>query len=156
MEITMKTLLTLTAVAAAFTASAGMAETTVVQTQPSTTVTTVESDPNTTGGGALGGATTGAVAGAVVGGPVGAAIGGAAGAIMGDIGEDAMTPETRTYIMENRTESVVLDSDLAVGTVVPETAPIQTVPNSNVQYVYVNDRPVVVEPETRKVIYIYE
>lgn len=152
----MKTLLTLTAVTATFTAGAGFAETTIVQTQPSTTVTQVESDPDTTGGGALGGATTGAVAGAVVGGPIGAAVGGAAGAIMGDISEDAMTPETRTYIMENRTESVVLDSDLTVGTVVPETAPIQTVPNSNVQYVYVNDRPVVVEPETRKVIYIYE
>ena len=86
----------------------------------------------------------------------GAAIGGAAGAIVGDVSEDAMTPETRTYIMENRTESVVLDSDLAVGTVVPETATIQTVPNSNVQYVYVNDRPVVVNPESREIVYIYE
>lgn len=151
----MKTLLTMTAVAT-LAAGAGFAETTIVQTQPSTTVTQVETDPNTTGSGALGGAATGAVAGAAIGGPVGAAIGGVAGAVMGDVSEDAMTPETRTYIMENRTESVVLDSDLAVGTVVPETAPIQTVPNSNVQYVYVNDRPVVVEPETRKVIYIYE
>ena len=101
-------------------------------------------------------AATGAIAGAAVGGPVGAAIGGVAGAVMGDVSEDALTPETRTYIMENRTESVVLDGDLAVGTVVPETATIQTVPNSTVQYVYVNDRPVVVEPETRKVIHIYE
>lgn len=152
----MKILLTMTTVAATFVAGAGFAETTVVQTQPSTTVTQVESDPNTTGGGALGGAATGAIAGAAVGGPIGAAIGGVAGAVVGDVSEDAMTPETRTYILENRTESVVLDSDLAVGTVVPETAPIQTVPNSNVQYVYINDRPVVVEPETRKVIYIYE
>ena len=155
MDITMKTLLTMTAVAA-LAAGASFAETTIVQTQPSTSVTQVESDPNTTGGGALGGAATGAVAGAAVGGPIGAAIGGVAGAVMGDVSEDALTPETRTYIMENRTESVVLDGDLAVGTVVPETATIQTVPNSNVQYVYVNDRPVVVEPETRKVIYIYE
>ena len=152
----MKILLTMTTVAATFAAGAGFAETTVVQTQPSTTVTQVESDPNTTGGGALGGAATGAIAGAAVGGPIGAAIGGVAGAVVGDVSEDAMTPETRTSILEHRTESVVLDSDLAVGTVVPETAPIQTVPNSNVQYVYINDRPVVVEPETRKVIYIYE
>ena len=151
----MKTLLTLTA-ATCLAAGAGLAETTIIQTQPSTTVTQVESDPNTTGGGALGGATTGAVAGAAIGGPVGSAIGGAAGAIVGDVSEDAMTPETRTYIMENRTESVVLDSDLAVGTVVPETATIQTVPNSNVQYVYVNDRPVVVNPESREIVYIYE
>lgn len=151
----MKTLLTMTA-AATLAVGAAQAETTIIQTPPATSVTQVESDPATTGSGALGGAATGAVAGAAVGGPVGAAIGGVAGAVMGDVGEDAMTPETRTYIMENRTESVVLDGDLTVGTVVPETAPIQTVPNSNVQYVYVNDRPVVVEPESRKIIYVYE
>lgn len=151
----MKAFLTVTALAG-LAAGAGLAETTIVQTQPSTTVRQVESDPNTTGSGALGGAATGAVAGAAVGGPVGAVIGGAAGAIVGDVSEDAATPETRTYIMENRTESVVLDGDLAVGAVVPEGAQIQTVPDSGLQYVYVNDRPVVVEPETRKIIYIYD
>ena len=52
MEITMKTLLTMTAVAT-LAAGASFAETTIVQTQPSTSVTQVESDPNTTGGGAL-------------------------------------------------------------------------------------------------------
>ncbi|TBN43835.1 DUF1236 domain-containing protein [Paracoccus subflavus] len=157
----MKTMLTLTA-AATFAASAALAQTVVTEgapvvvTTPSTTVETVESDPATTGGGAAGGATSGAIAGAVVGGPVGAAVGGLAGAVMGDISEDALTPATRTYIMENRTESVVIDGDATVGTVLPETVEVQTIPDSEYRYVYVNDRPVLVEPETRKVIHIIE
>lgn len=158
----MKTMLTLTTVAT-LAAGAALAQTTIVTdpnpvvvTTPSTTVETIETDPNTTGGGAAGGAASGAIAGAVVGGPVGAAVGGLAGAVMGDVSEDALTPETRTYILENRTESVVLDSGATVGTVIPETAPVQTVPNTQYQYVYVNDRPVLVEPGSRKIIHIYE
>lgn len=157
----MKTMLTMTA-AAALVAGAAFAQTVVTEgapvvvTTPSTTVETVESDPATTGGGAAGGAATGAIAGAVVGGPIGAAVGGLAGAVMGDISEDALTPATRTYIMENRTESVVVEGDFAVGTVLPEDTEIQTIPDSEYSYVYVNDQPVLVEPETRKVIYIIE
>lgn len=126
----------------------------VVVTQPQ--VTHVETtDPATTGGGAMGGATTGAVAGAVVGGPVGAAVGGIAGAIVGDATEDAVTPETRTYVLENKVQSVTL-SDVAVGSALPETVPVQPIPNSQYQYVYVDDQPVIVEPQTRKVLYIVE
>lgn len=75
---------------------------------------------------------------------------------MGDVSEDAPTPETRTYALENRTESVLLDGGPAMGTVIPETAPVQAVPNTQNQYVYVNDRPVPVEPGSRKIIHIYE
>ncbi|MFC3169609.1 DUF1236 domain-containing protein [Paracoccus fontiphilus] len=159
----MKTMLTMTA-AASLVAGAAFAQTTVV-TQPNpvvvttpstTTVQTIESDPNTTGGGAAGGAASGAIAGAVVGGPVGAAVGGLAGAVMGDVSEDALTPETRTYILENRTESVVLDGNVSVGTALPHDIQVQTIPDSQYQYVYVNDRPVVVDPQTRQVIYVHE
>lgn len=157
----MKNLMTLS-VAATLAAGAAFAQTTIVTdpnaavvTTPSTTVTTTETDPATTGGGAMGGAASGAIAGAVVGGPVGAVVGGMAGAVMGDVSEDVLTPETRTYVMENRTESVMIDG-VAVGAVVPETAPVQVLPNTQYQYVYVNDRPVLVEPETRKIVYIYE
>lgn len=159
----MKTMLTMTAVTS-FVASAAFAQTTIV-TQPdpvvvpapsTTTVQTIESDPGTTGGGATGGAASGAIAGAVVGGPIGAAVGGIAGAVIGDVSEDALTPETRTYILENRTESVVLDGDVSVGTALPQNVQVQTIPNSEYQYVYVNERPVVVDPQTRQVIYVYE
>lgn len=150
----MKTMMTLSA-AAILAAGAAIAQTTVVTT-PLTSVKTIQTDPDTTGGGAAGGAASGAIAGAVVGGPVGAAVGGLAGAVLGDVSEDALTPETRTYILENRTESVVLDGDVSVGTAIPQTATIQTIPDSQYQYVYVNDRPVLVDPQTRQVIYVYE
>lgn len=158
----MKTMLGLTA-AATLAAGAALAQTTVVTdpnpvvvTTPTTTVQEVQTDPRTTGGGAMGGAASGAIAGAVVGGPVGAAVGGLAGAVLGDVSEDALTPETRTYIMEHRTESVVLDGGATVGAVLPETAPVQALPDTEYQYVYVNDRPVLVEPGTRKIIHIYD
>lgn len=150
----MKTILTMTA-AATVLAGAAYAQTTIVTT-PSTTVQEVQTDSKTSGGGAAGGAASGAIAGAVVGGPVGAAVGGLAGAVMGDASEAALTPETRTYITEHRTESVVLDSSPTVGMVIPESAPVQAVPNTQYQYVYINDRPVLVEPGTRKVVHIYE
>ncbi len=150
----MKTMLTLTA-ATVLAAGAGLAQTTIVTT-PSTSVETIQTDPQTTGSGAAGGAASGAIAGAVVGGPIGAAVGGVAGAVLGDVSEDALTPETRTYILENRTKSVVLDGGVAVGATIPHTATIQTVPNSQYQYVYVNDRPVLVDPQTRQVIHVFE
>lgn len=150
----MKTILTLTA-AAALAAGMAQAQTTIVTT-PSTSVETIQTDPQTTGGGAAGGAASGAIAGAVVGGPVGAAVGGLAGAVLGDVSEDALTPETRTYILENRTESVVLDGNVAVGTAIPQTVAVQPVPNTQYQYVYINDRPVLIDPQTRQVIHVYE
>lgn len=157
----MKIMLTVTT-AAAFSAGMALAQTTVVTepapvivTTPATTVTATETDPDTTGTGAVGGAASGAIAGAVVGGPVGAAVGGLAGAVLGDVSEDVMTPETRTYVLENRTQSVVLDG-VEVGAVVPEEVEVQTIPNSEYRYVYVNDRPVLVSPDTRQIIYAYE
>lgn len=151
----MKSILSTTSVVAALIAVPAFAQTAVV-TETTPTVTEVQSDPATTGAGAAGGATSGAIAGAVVGGPVGAAVGAIAGAVVGDVSEDALTPETRTYVMENKTESVVIDGDLVVGTQLPEAVQIQTIPESPYSYVYVQDRPVLIEPESRKVVHIYE
>lgn len=151
----MKSILSTTSIIAALIAAPAIAQTAVV-TETTPTVTEVQSDPATTGAGAAGGATSGAIAGAVVGGPVGAAVGAVTGAVIGDVSEDAMTPETRTYVLENKTESVVIDGDLAVGTAVPETVQIQTIPDSPYSYVYVQDRPVLVDPQSRQVVHIYE
>lgn len=151
----MKSILSGVSVIAALVAAPALAQTTVI-TETTPSVTEVETDPATTGGGAAGGATTGAIAGAAVGGPVGAAVGAVAGAVVGDVSEDAMTPATRTYVMENKTESVVIDGDLAVGTAVPETVQIQTIPDAQYGYVYVQDRPVLIDPQSRQVVHIYE
>jgi len=149
----MKNVLVLTSVALCLGAGATSAQTTII-TQPTTEATEVQTDQDTTGGGAVGGAATGAVAGAVVGGPVGAVVGGLAGAVTGDITEDAaVPPETRTYVMENRVEPVTIDN-VAVGTAVPTSVQLQQIPDSEYQYVYVGEQPVIVEPQTRKIIYI--
>ncbi|GHG36506.1 DUF1236 domain-containing protein [Paracoccus aerius] len=151
----MKSILSTTSIVAAILAAPAYAQTTVV-TETTPSVTEVQTDTETTGGGAAGGAASGAIAGAAVGGPVGAAVGAVAGGVVGDISEDALTPETRTYVMENKTESVVLDTDIVVGTQVPETVEIHTIPESEYSYVYVEDRAVLVEPQSRKIVHIYE
>lgn len=151
----MKSILSAAPILAALIAGPAMAQTAVV-TETTPTVTEVQTDPATSGGGAAGGAASGAIAGAVVGGPVGAVVGGVAGAVIGDVSEDAMTPETRTYVMEHKTESVVIDGDVAVGTQLPETVQIQTIPDSQLSYVYVQERPVLVDPQSRQVVHIYE
>lgn len=151
----MKSILSATSVAAALIAGPALAQTTVI-TDTTPTVTEVQTDPATTGGGAAGGAASGAIAGAAVGGPVGAVVGGVAGAVIGDVSEDALTPATRTYVLEHKTESVVIDGDVAVGTPVPDTVQIQTIPDSPYSYVYVDERPVLVDPQSRQIVHIYE
>jgi hypothetical protein len=152
----MKLVLSTTSAIAALLAGAALAQPVVVTETAPTTVTEVQTDADTSGGGAAGGATSGAIAGAVAGGPVGAAVGAVAGAVIGDVSEDALTPETRTYVMEHRTESVVVDGNVAVGTQLPATAQIQTIPESPYSYVYVDERPVLVEPQSRQIVHIYE
>ena len=83
-------------------------------------------------------------------------VGAFAGAVIGDVSEDALTPETQTYVLEHKTESVVLDGNVAVGTAIPETVQIQTIPDGQYGYVYVQDRPVLVDPQNRQIIHIYE
>ena len=151
----MKPILSTASIVAALVAGPAFAQTAVV-TETTPTVTEVQTDPATTGGGAAGGAATGAVAGAAVGGPVGAVVGGVAGAVIGDVSEDALTPATRTYVLEHKTESVVIDGDVAVGAQIPETAQIQTIPESPYSYVYVDERPVLVDPQSRQIVHIYE
>ena len=151
----MKSLLPAASILAAVIAAPAVAQTTVV-TETTPTVTTVQSDPATSGGGAMGGATSGAIAGAAVGGPVGAAVGAVAGAVIGDVSEDALTPATQTYVVENKTESVVLDGDVVVGTAIPETVQIHTIPDVQYGYVYVQDRPVLVDPQNRQIVHIYQ
>lgn len=151
----MKPILSATSVVAALVAGSAFAQTTVV-TETTPAVTEVQTDPATTGGGAAGGAASGAIAGAAVGGPVGAVVGGVAGAVIGDVSEDALTPATRTYVMEHKTESVVIDGDVAVGAPVPEAVQIQTIPDAQYGYVYVNEQPVLVDPQSRQIVHIYE
>ena len=106
---------------------------------------------------------TGAVGGAIVGGPVGAVVGGVGGAVVGAIVGDATEPRFRTYVVEQRVPSYTYAEPVAVGTVLPEQGvvyhrvPAEYGPQaSRYSYTVVNDRPVIVEPQTRRVVQIIE
>jgi len=65
--------------------------------------------------------------------------------------------EVRTYVMEQQTPSVVYDGDVVVGTTLPDTVEVHTVPDMDgYAYTVVNDRRVIVEPQTHRVIQVLE
>ena len=106
--------------------------------------------------GAVVGGATGAVAGAIIGGPVGAAVGGVAGATVGGATGAAAEPpaEVRTFITSNRVDPVYLEGEVVVGASLPETVELREIPNYEYRYVNVNNQPVLVEPGTRRIVYV--
>jgi hypothetical protein len=110
-------------------------------------------------GGAAAGAVTGATGGAIVGGPIGAAVGAVGGAVVGVIA-DSSVPKFRQYVVTERVTSYPYTGDIAVGTVLPEgTIVYHEVPREyapTYRYTVVNDRIVLVDPGTRRVVQIIE
>ena len=65
--------------------------------------------------------------------------------------------EVRTYVMEQNTPSVVYDGDIVVGATLPDTVEVHTVPNiDGYGYTVVNERRVIVEPKTHRIIQVLE
>ncbi|MDR6666863.1 DUF1236 domain-containing protein [Rhizobium sp. 1399] len=65
--------------------------------------------------------------------------------------------EVRTYVMEQSVPSVVYDGDIAVGATLPDTVEIRTVPNvDGYGYTVINERRVIVEPQTHRIIQVLE
>lgn len=120
---------------------------TVVVTENRSVFPTVSFD-NSTATGALGGA----VVGALVGGPVGAAIGAGAGAAAANIQPSA---EVVDFISTNTLDPVFLDGEVQVGVAVPETVTLVEVPSSEYRYVNINGEPVLVDPQSRQIVYVY-
>ena len=117
-------------------------------------------NPEGARGGAAAGAATGAVGGAIVGGPVGAVVGGVGGAVVGGIAGDA-TPRFKTYVQAHEVPSYRYREDVRVGVVLPERGvTYREVPaefgTKGYRYTVVNDRTVIVEPKTRKIIPVIE
>src|SRR3954464_576210 len=110
--------------------------------------------------GAAAGATTGAVGGAIVGGPVGAVVGGVGGAVVGGI-SDATRPQFRTYVVEQRVPSYAYAEPVVVGAELPEQGiTYYEVPAqygaAQYRYTVVNNRTVLVEPRSRRVVQVIE
>ena len=60
-----------------------------------------------------------------------------------------------TYVTSNPIDPVYLDGEVVVGAGVPETVALRPVPDYRYQYVYVNGQPVLVDPATRRIVYVY-
>jgi len=112
------------------------------------------------GGGAASGAAAGAVGGAVVGGPVGAAVGAGVGAIAGGIAE-AQQPQFRQYVVQQGVPSYTYSGDVTVGTTLPSSGvTYYDVPTTygvkQYRYTRVNNRVVLVDPSTGRVVQVIQ
>jgi Protein of unknown function (DUF1236) len=99
------------------------------------------------------GAQNGARAGGEIGGPVGAAVGSTVGAAVG------LGLEIPNAVITSipRERSVTVRERVVVGEPLPPTVKLRTVPShTEYRYAVVNDRRVIVEPRTRKVIRIID
>ena len=114
--------------------------------------------------GTIRGAEEGAAAGGNAAGPLGAIVGGAVGAAAGTVGgilgvDDR--PRFREYVVRERRPSYVYRDDVRVGTVLPEAGvTYYEVPAEyhapGYRYTVVNDRAVLVEPRSRRIVEIVD
>jgi uncharacterized protein YraI len=59
------------------------------------------------------------------------------------------------YVAANATNSFYYQGDVVVGANLPQTVVLNNVPDYRYQYVYVNDTPVLVDPVTRQIVYVF-
>jgi hypothetical protein len=63
----------------------------------------------------------------------------------------------REYVVAHPVEPVVIQDQITPGYVVPETVEVRPVPDApGYGYIYVNNEPVIVQLESRKVVYLDE
>ncbi|RWA65431.1 DUF1236 domain-containing protein [Mesorhizobium sp. M1C.F.Ca.ET.193.01.1.1] len=75
--------------------------------------------------------------------------------------EVIVTPQQQTivkeYVHKHPVASVnILGLELGIGSTVPDTVELQTVPDVQYRYVVVNDHAVLVDPSTRRVVQVIE
>ncbi|WP_454630135.1 DUF1236 domain-containing protein [Bradyrhizobium cenepequi] len=100
------------------------------------------------------GAQNGAAAGGQVLGPVGAAVGGTVGAA---VGAGLEIPNAVFSSIPRDEPSVTIRERVVVGEPLPDTVVLHSVPShTEYRYAVVNERRVIVEPRTRKVIRIID
>ena len=101
------------------------------------------------------GARTGAAAGGSIAGPVGEVVGGTVGAAVG-LGLE-IPNAVITSVQGERAPSVTVRERIVVGEPLPAAVELRTVPShTEYRYAVVNDRRVIVEPRTRRVIKIID
>jgi hypothetical protein len=106
------------------------------------------------------GAREGERAAGPVGGIVGGTIGGVVGGVTGILGVD-QRPRFHRYVVEEHRPSYRYEGDVRVGAVLPEAGvTYYEVPQQygvrEYRYTVVNDRPVLVDPRTRRIVEVVE
>jgi uncharacterized protein YraI len=79
--------------------------------------------------------------------------------LIGPVGsvEEVTPPEmVRTYIDTNPGQTVELGGQVVVGAEVPGDVTFQEIPDYQYRYTRINDRPVLVDPGTRRIVYVYQ
>jgi Protein of unknown function (DUF1236) len=115
--------------------------------------------------GTVRGAEEGAAAGDRAAGPLGAVVGGAVGAATGTVGgilgvEER--PRFREYVVREHYPSFRYEGDVRVGAVLPPRGvTLYAIPpgyhvRAGYRYAIVNDRPVIVEPRSRRIVEVIE
>jgi hypothetical protein len=110
---------------------------------------------------ATGGATGGAVAGAIVGGPVGAVVGGVAGGVLGAALSPEESARARQYVVAQPRPSARVAQQVVIGEALPPRVRVYPVPasvglRSTYSYTVVNNRTVLVDPQTRRIVEILD
>lgn len=101
------------------------------------------------------GAAEGARTGGAVAGPVGEIVGGTVGAAVGAAVE--IPNAVIASVQRERAPSVTVRERVVVGEPLPPTVELRTVPShTEYRYAVVNDRRVIVEPRTRRIIRIID
>jgi uncharacterized protein YraI len=71
--------------------------------------------------------------------------------------DDTVTPPktVRAYIDENPVDAIELNGTVAVGSELPHDIAVRTIPDYQYSYVRVNGQAVLVDPDTHRVVYVY-
>jgi uncharacterized protein YraI len=76
--------------------------------------------------------------------------------LLGKVGEIAPPPEVLTYIDHTPMNTVTYDGDVVVGATLPGDMVLTQVPDYQYSYVRINDRPMLVDPQSRRIVYVYQ
>ncbi|TKB11973.1 MAG: DUF1236 domain-containing protein [Mesorhizobium sp.] len=62
--------------------------------------------------------------------------------------------EVGTYVATHRVDPVYLEGEVVTGATLPDTVELREIPDYNYRYVYVNNQPALVDPSTRRIVYV--
>lgn len=79
-----------------------------------------------------------------------------AGPVVTSADAELAPPESvQSYVVHHPLNPVYLNGEVVVGAGLPPTVALQPVPDYDYDYAYVNRQPVLVEPRTRRIVYVY-